>query len=232
MDLFVLSVGEAPARSCTKIGGLPFWKRNRPWPTIFGEPLPFLAQFNFQESQDLVGELPGDMLLVFAHADFRSGIRLEWENVSAPLELIEPADVPIAGTVPAFFGNRWRVPGYPFAETDDDVDLGWIDLADGTTVLNAYFLLELIGMQIGEHPSCPVGSAVAGPGDRLICALSSIAPSHDCPYPFLNYPDRLDAEMGRRLTLHLGGHVDADDFRTMYFSISRDGTTNCIVRGL
>jgi Domain of unknown function (DUF1963) len=65
-DVFVFGKGEAPRRDGTKVSGLPYWPVGRAWPNDSeGVPYRFLAQFNFADSHDLVGDLPGEVLLVF-----------------------------------------------------------------------------------------------------------------------------------------------------------------------
>jgi hypothetical protein len=65
-DKFVMGLGEAPHRYLTKVNGLPYRPRDRPWPLDEeGRPYIFLLQYCFADSRDLVGELPGDVLLVF-----------------------------------------------------------------------------------------------------------------------------------------------------------------------
>lgn len=68
-DVFVLGYGEGPGRCITKIGGLPYMRKDCPWPISkeTGRPLSFICQFRFSESVDIVGELPGDVLLVFCY---------------------------------------------------------------------------------------------------------------------------------------------------------------------
>ncbi len=64
-DVFVLALGDAPSRDCTKIGGLPLWPHGHEGPrSMTGQPLPFLAQFCFRESLDIVDSLPEDMLQI------------------------------------------------------------------------------------------------------------------------------------------------------------------------
>ncbi|HEY7152968.1 MAG TPA: DUF1963 domain-containing protein [Gemmataceae bacterium] len=58
--------GEPIDRCVTKIGGLPYRPARLAWPTaVDGTPLSFLAQICFAASRDLIGDLPGDVLLVF-----------------------------------------------------------------------------------------------------------------------------------------------------------------------
>jgi hypothetical protein len=67
-DVFVFGKGEAPRRDCTKVGGLPYWPADRPWPrNAAGVPYRFLAQFNFTDSVDLVPRLPDQVLLLLVN---------------------------------------------------------------------------------------------------------------------------------------------------------------------
>ena len=65
-DIFVHSIGEPGNRYATKIGGLPYRSAGLPWPkTASGRSMALIAQFNFTNSTDIVGKLPGDLRLVF-----------------------------------------------------------------------------------------------------------------------------------------------------------------------
>ncbi|MEZ6144810.1 MAG: hypothetical protein R3B91_05105 [Planctomycetaceae bacterium] len=54
--------GNRPA-DVTKIGGIPYRPAGKPLSNSKGEPLTFVAQYCFSESTDLVGALPGDVLV-------------------------------------------------------------------------------------------------------------------------------------------------------------------------
>ena len=69
-DLCLFGRGEPPQRHLTKVNGLPYRPRTRPWPRDeSGEPLTFLCQFCFADSKDHIAQLPGDVLLVFAQTE-------------------------------------------------------------------------------------------------------------------------------------------------------------------
>lgn len=66
-DIHVMGLGESPQRHATKVGGLPYRAKGSPWPVAQdGTEYTFICQFNFRASADLISDLPGDILLVFA----------------------------------------------------------------------------------------------------------------------------------------------------------------------
>ena len=80
-----MAEGEPTDRHVTKIGGLPYRPAKMPWPTgQDGTPMSFLAQINFANSKDLVGELPGDVLLVFTPDSdgFIESLSFEWQPLA------------------------------------------------------------------------------------------------------------------------------------------------------
>lgn len=65
VDIFVWAYGEPGKREVTKMGGLPYFPKSRPWPrSAKGETLEFLAQICFKDSLDICGSLPGDVLVI------------------------------------------------------------------------------------------------------------------------------------------------------------------------
>ena len=66
VDRFVFGRGEPAERHLTKVNGLPYRPRSRPWPHDFtGRPMTFLAQLSFVDSSDHMNPLPGDVMLIF-----------------------------------------------------------------------------------------------------------------------------------------------------------------------
>lgn len=66
-DVFTWAWGEPENPAITKIGGIPYFDCDDEWPIDFqGKPMGFVCQVNFQDSFDLVGKLPGDVLLFFS----------------------------------------------------------------------------------------------------------------------------------------------------------------------
>jgi hypothetical protein len=65
-DVYILSPGEPSRRDVTKVGGLPYRPAGVPWPIgESGQPMVFLCQYRFRESQDIVPRVPDDIMLVF-----------------------------------------------------------------------------------------------------------------------------------------------------------------------
>lgn len=69
-DLFTWAWGEPQDPSITKIGGVPFMDESDPWPCDGeGHPMAFVTQINFEDSTDLVGTLPANLLLFFSKVE-------------------------------------------------------------------------------------------------------------------------------------------------------------------
>jgi Domain of unknown function (DUF1963) len=81
-DVFVFGKGESKQLYLTKVGGKPYLSEDVAWPEDEdGMPLSFVAQFCFSDSKDLVGKLPGDVLLIFGSTVDEEN--LEWERGNA-----------------------------------------------------------------------------------------------------------------------------------------------------
>ncbi|NQT13137.1 MAG: DUF1963 domain-containing protein [Planctomycetes bacterium] len=96
VDVFVMATGEPRDRHVTKIGGLPYRPASKPWPKSQDrQPMTFLAQFCFADSKDLVGDLPGEVLLVFASPEGPSGSSaLDLAKLSESLPSRQPGSLP------------------------------------------------------------------------------------------------------------------------------------------
>lgn len=184
-DVFVFGRGEPNNREATKIGGLPYWARSRPWPhTRSGTPMQFAAQICFADSHDIVSDLPGDILLVFFDYDEYydeldpSVLRLEWADLGET-DLVSDADVPVSDyKYMPHYAQIHRTYDYPDAEE-----------AFGN--YSASYQLSVIeGTKIGGVPRW-IQDDPGLPG-RFICAVGSINYSWYQPYPFLNVPQPLD----------------------------------------
>ncbi len=209
VDFFILSVGEAPERGRTKIGGLPWWPRKRPWPLSDQQkPLPFIAQFNFGKSLDIGGELPGDVLLLFGDPFQPSTLAVRWQSLDCEFPLVDAEDIPDNSAIPRLFGSRWRTEIFP----DARCPLEPVALPDGTIVKEPWFACRPLGMQIGIGPfshGCLGGDPRR---HRTIASLSSVFPILGSRRSFLNHSQPLQESEVDTLTLRLTDIWDADGF--------------------
>lgn len=181
-DIFVLSLGEPDQREQTKIAGLPYWPAGREWPTnADGEPLTFIAQFNFLDSMDITGPLPGEILLIFGdHRRLEDG---EWYDDPLTLTflwmdrgdvaLIASDDMPPAGwPIQPCYGSIHR--SFDLCNhTDDDHGSGWENEDDATP-----------GIKIGGLPAFIQGGEYLT--KRFLAQLGSDASNLNLPWPYLN----------------------------------------------
>lgn len=213
-DVFVFGKGKPPRPECTQIGGDPFWPAGRNWPTDDGgNPYKFFAQINFADSKDLVGELPGDLLLIFIGDEeewFFHPMQVKFEWVTLGSEIQSEFDRSlIANAGGPFYGAIYRTADYPDAETKfDDVvaeespNLSvWSSTPDWatpevriTTELQLYKLPILNGTKIGGLPSfIQNGGDLSG---QFLCQVASIQAAPCVPYPWVNRPEPLGLGFG------------------------------------
>ncbi len=91
-DAFFLDRGRAPDPIMTRVGGIPYWPKHRPWPVdSHGDPMVFVAQINFSDSHDLLDTLPGELLVIFREQ--RDDLHGFWlaANLS---DVVGPEDIP------------------------------------------------------------------------------------------------------------------------------------------
>lgn len=186
-DLFVLAAGEPKQRLSTKVGGIPYWRADRPWPVnTSGDPIPFLAQFDLRESVDLVPNPPGDVILFFAFTDIRLGATVRVQDQCNADLLIAKHELPVRSDIPTYTGVRWRVEVYPdWAPADGDSWSG-LYLDDGSYVFAAPLAMQPPAMQIGNHPYVPPEGKVVGKDERIICTMPGVEPESGEAYPYLN----------------------------------------------
>jgi hypothetical protein len=171
-DVFIFSAGEPERREVTKVGGLPYWPVDRPWPRTVGDrPMTFVVQFCFADSRDIVGHLPGDILLVFVDyeaetADEKSALKFEWVQLGE-ISLIDSESIPETGTtVTPCYGAIYRTFDSPGSEPQESS------------------LWQIEGTKIGGVPHWIQHSQ--WPWRRFLCACGSIQPAFGQPYPYLN----------------------------------------------
>ena len=115
-DVMVFAKGEPEKREMTKVGGLPYWPVTKPWPTTTdGSPMTFVGQFCFADSRDLVGDLPGEVLLVFIDGKrmFEDSVRFEWMSLG-DWPLIQNDDTSSFGKFLCAFGSIEPTPEKPW----------------------------------------------------------------------------------------------------------------------
>ena len=218
-----------PPRDCTKIGGLPFWPHDRAWPeSEDGRPLPFLAQFCFRESRDLVGDLPEEMLLLFGDKDDPANVVGRWQSPACRTRLVDCDEMPVEPIAPSFYGIRWRTENFPDAEYGND----GIVLADGTTVSEKWFVCTLMGMQIGSHPFFPRWEGRPGKTEKTVCAMSAVFPIPGFPWPFINRSSPLTEQEVEPLSLDLCEIKDADGFGVLCVVVSDSGEPELLFENL
>ncbi|WP_233200308.1 DUF1963 domain-containing protein [Blastopirellula marina] len=193
MDVFVHSIGEPENRFATKIGGLPYRPAELPWPTTReGRSMALIAQFNFSNSRDIVGDLPGDLLLIFG--DDADGpiepLHFEWQPLGLSNLVSElPGDqMPISPC----FGHRCRTVSYPNATYRDDSP-GKDPQCQGTDVWSSYWLLQYQATQIGRAPFFIQDGDEDMPGVPL-CTIASVQPDPHKTFPWVNHPEPLCPE--------------------------------------
>lgn len=144
----------------------------------------FVAQFRFTESHDLVGETPGEILLVFAPESYpakdpsdQQFFHLEWYPL-AIRDLVQPAEMPQPGwELVTCYGQRFRTVDYP------DGFEACVDLDEG------YFVPVLVGTKIGGA-KYPIDDSPGLDGE-LLCSIGSINPDFMMSYAFTNTPKAL-----------------------------------------
>jgi len=182
-DVCIFAKGEPANRAITKIGGLPYWPADKPWPCgVAGNPMTFVAQFNFADSLELTGQLPGDILVFFADAETgasdgyieEGGAYFAWFQLDHQFKVID--HVPETGwQIDPCYAVLYRTVDYPEVESD---------------AFEAYDAPDLIpcleATKIGGTPLW-VQYDEDLPG-RFLCALCSIQPAFEQPYPYINVP--------------------------------------------
>src|SRR5262249_23101456 len=155
-------------------------------------PLGLLAQFNFTNSIDIVGVLPGDLLLVFGDDSdgLIEALHLEWQKLSVQ-NLVSAADLPSDRMkIAPCFGYRCRMMSYPDAIRTTQFEY---PKCHGIDVWSDYWIPRLQATQIGRAPFFIQEGDEAIPG-RSLCTISSVQPDAHQPYPWVNVPEPLCPE--------------------------------------
>lgn len=187
-DIFVFGKGEPENPACTKVGGRPFWPADEDWPKLpDGSSAHFLAQFNFSDSADIIGDaVAGHVLLLLTDGTEEwiwgnKGLSFYWVpiDVAPSTEIIVPATIGAAGP---FYGVIHRTADYPDSS----------DVAYKTNVAMSYNLPILNGTKIGGIPHFIQGGTDT---DKFfLCQLGSIQAAPHVRYPWINQRDPLNLD--------------------------------------
>jgi hypothetical protein len=216
-DIFLLATGRGDLRRGCGIGGMPYMRRGRPWPeSQSGRPLPFVAQFDFADSRDIVGDLPGELLLLFGRPGSSESLVIRWETALPRDQLVQIDDIPIQPEISQFRGVRWRTSSYPQCD-DREYDGGNATLADGTEITDIPNALTPLGFQIGAHPFMPLWQLSLGKDERVLCSMCTVYPIPDVPYPFVDHPDPISLAESRAYAVNFS-EIDlrSDGFAVIY----------------
>jgi hypothetical protein len=159
--------------------------------------LRFLGQFNFCDSKDLVGGLPGDVLLLFGIWEWPFVTYYEWHKAGLT-DLISKAHVPRRGYRQepdehfdrrvTCYGQIHRTCDYPEARTNS--------ANDEHEIPRRYELVfQPKAHRIGGVPRYIQGDPEL-PG-TLLCVFDGIDPSWEDPWPWLNVEETLCDELGK-----------------------------------
>lgn len=221
MDVFVMADGEPGDRYVTKIGGLPYRPSSAPWPrTRRGDALTFLGQICFADSKDLVGELPGEVLLVFCRSqeEIDDSLQFEWQPFGLT-GLVTVAEIPqLPWTISPCYGNLCRVMSYPEAKRRPALDSQKYLTCRGIEVWSEFFLREYHATQIGTAPFYIQGDPCL-PG-RPLCTLSSVQPDQHSPHPWVNRAEPICPEGEHRWN---DDYLMIADVGCIYISITDQG---------
>lgn len=222
-DVFVWARGEAPEPGLTQVGGTPYLAAGTEWPRFDGEPATFLAQFDFEDSKDLLPALPGNVLTIFVKdEDYVFGepdqFRLLWQPAGL-VDRIAPEDCPPPRLeFITAHGIRRRTVDDPglYASEDEELD------RDRTKA--NFYLPVAQATKIGGTIFDPQDIDPDVPDDvRLLCALSSIQAISERPWPFANEQEPLDDRFGERGRHHPRNQLMISDMGTLMFLLNDAG---------
>lgn len=229
IDVFVMAEGEPADRHITKIGGLPYRPRNKPWPrTAEGQPMTFLAQFCFSDSKDLTGHLPEDVLLIFTPGEgYQESLVFEWYPLGLK-NLMDANAAPLPSwRFPPCYGHIFRTVGFPRAKVKPEhypayCENGWLTF-QGLHVDELQWLFQYQATQIGQAPFLIEFEDAELPIEgRLLCTLNSVQPAATDPFPWVNHPLPLFAKDQRERPGYYD-HLTFGDLGSLYFSMTEDG---------
>lgn len=210
-DIFVFGQGTPKNRGVTKISGLPYWPKARAWPNDQdGNFMQFLAQVSFVDSKDIVGDLPGDILVIFVPQDNEDWL---WETERVRLEWVKACDNDLIEELPTgikpFSHSEWygvihRSEDYPDslakARTLDVDQAAKLVLTSGTKI-GGSLPESLQPAQFGINPTTgkpiKLPKKKSGIEQQIICQIASIQAHPDVPYPWTNQKKSLGTKFDK-----------------------------------
>jgi len=213
VDIFVMAEGEPTDRHVTKVGGLPYRPAGAKWPqSRNNKPMFFIAQFNFSDSRDITGDLPGDVLLVFVAESFDFVI-FEWQRLGID-DLMTANEIPtLKNTFDPCYGHIFGTVSYPQATCKTSE----YPRCCGKDVWSDYWLRQYQAMQIGSAPFFIQGDP--GLPGRLLGTINSVGPNRHKRFPWINHPEPLLPEGEWSFD---GNYLMIGDTGCVYISIDDD----------
>jgi len=237
-DVFVFGHGVPKDRHVTKISGLPYWPKARAWPAAADDsPYQFLAQFCFLDSRDLVGKIPGDLLLLFVPQGEEDWL---WELDRVRFEWLTVGDEPLIGSLPKEIEPYCRSEWYGVLHRTHDYP-GMAEQARKLSVDQPYNLPILNGTKIGGIPHAiqtkgkygvdpttglpvllPEKNAAVGPR-AFLCQLASVQAAPGVSYPWTNQKNKLTLEFDQTGIYGDENHCLFGDMGSIYVFIEPSG---------
>ena len=230
-EIFLLGLGESEDRLATKIGGIPALPAHRTWPISDGEPMTFLAQFNFNESMSIVPYAPADLLLVFMPAFLDLGcpdiLHFEWIRLADAAVLSKEFHPPSFELLTAF-GVGYR--SWDLVESEVEWHNLLAKLPHRESLRTYEFwsgIFRLPGLKIGGLPyrARPALGTDKGPGPgRYLCGFSTVHPVIGEPWPWLNREEPyLDSECSYGILNDSALYLNSYGGFSLQFFLSPDG---------
>lgn len=217
-DVFVFAEGEPDNRAATKVGGLPFWPKDKEWPlSYFDVPLTFVAQVCISDSKDIVPDAPAELLVILADQyEFldnprnKSALQFYWFHLSDQ-ELLGGDSIPESEwKIPPRYGVRHRT----------------VDFTEFVPEFRKYsqpdLISKIVGTKIGGAPRW-IQCDPELPG-KFLATVGSIVPVAGIVYPFVNHPEPLDYS-------NASEELMWNDAGSLYLSTTTDGSVHWEVQG-
>jgi|SRR5215467_158836 len=202
-DVFVWQPGEPPNPAMTKVGGIPYRPRSSAWPRDHaGKPIRFIGQFCFADSQDIMGDLPSDVLLIFGDDDALLSeperLVFEWSSLEIPERILEVPSMPAGEVLTPYHGVIHRTEDWPDAMFPEACRCPWLlGVFEGTKIAGLPRFIQ-------NEPA---------PAGRFLAALGSISAA----YSTAQFLDTLQFGVSSNGSLMIG------DMGSLYLFVDRHG---------